>query len=102
MLESYQLPDADDWTVALVEQWKWVRTTVDEPQACFMLSEAKAEAKLAELGRSLALECQKDQELFQVACLRLQEEQKRAGAEISEKLDRIQGENSDFREARNG
>ena len=95
-LEAYQLPDAEDWTAALIRQWEWVRTTIEDPQPFFLLPEDQAQAKLAELGRLLAIECQKDRELFQIACLKVQQEHGKELSEISEKLDRERRDRNEF------
>ena len=68
-LDKADLPDASDWTEALFQQWRWVRQTVEEPQEFFVLPEDQARVHLAELGRLLELECQKDREVFQVESL---------------------------------
>ncbi|MEX2140767.1 MAG: hypothetical protein WD894_16005 [Pirellulales bacterium] len=96
-IKKYELPTADDWSAALVSQWRWVKSTSDEPQPFFKLSEDRARARLAELGQLLALECGKDREIFQIECLRLQRQHDDELSEISQKVDSTQAAISELR-----
>jgi len=70
-LAQSELPDANAWTEALFEQWARVRATVLEPQEFFLLSEPEARNQLAELGKRLERECQRDSALFRVKALEM-------------------------------
>lgn len=84
-LEKAALPDTNDWTEALLQQWQWVRKTEEEPQEFFLLHEDRARVELAELGKLLALECEKDRELFQCESLKLQREHSQGISDLLEK-----------------
>jgi len=66
LLKSGSIPSAEDWLQSLFEQWKWVKSNIEEPQAFFTLSEDRAEQHLRVLSDAIHSECAKDVERFRL------------------------------------
>jgi len=63
------IPTESQWLDALLEQWRLVPGTVEEPQKFFELPEKTAQKHLAKLAKSLADECKKYDTLFKVSTI---------------------------------
>jgi tetratricopeptide (TPR) repeat protein len=60
------IPTESQWLDALLEQWRLVPGTVEEPQKFFKLPEGTARKHLTHLAKSLADECAKHDPLFKI------------------------------------
>jgi len=85
-LAKSEIPDASAWFSGLFGQWQWVRKNIEGPHAFFLLPEADACVHLRELATRLELECQKNQQLFQVTVLKAIQKNESLLAEISDRV----------------
>ncbi|MGA2092511.1 MAG: tetratricopeptide repeat protein [Sedimentisphaerales bacterium] len=63
------IPTESQWLDALLEQWRLVPGTVEEPQKFFKLEEDIARQHLTRLAKALADECKKYDTLFKVSTI---------------------------------
>ncbi len=70
-LAKARVPGVEAWREALLEQWRKVRESIDDPQLFFQLPEADARAYLQALAVDLADICAQHGRLFQPTALAL-------------------------------
>ncbi|MEO5956205.1 MAG: hypothetical protein ABIR36_11025 [Nitrospiraceae bacterium] len=64
-------PTSADWESALIEQWKYVQETIEDPQEFFTIPESEAVGHLGNLAKQLAEVCVQHEPLFRSTAMRL-------------------------------
>ena len=70
-IRSGHLPSEQDWIEALFEQWRYIRSSVDSPQAFFLIEENTARQRIGDLGARLFNTTAVHAHLFNPEALRL-------------------------------
>lgn len=64
-------PTSEDWEVALIEQWEYVKKTIEYPQEFFVITETDATTHLGNLAKRLAEVCVQHEPLFRSTAMKM-------------------------------
>lgn len=71
LMQQASAPTRDDWEGALLEQWKYVKTTVKDPQNFFSIPEPEALGHIRRLASQLAVVCEQQEKLSRPTAIKL-------------------------------